>query len=47
MTEPLTVIARARAKPGEEAALEAELQAVLLPTHMERYVCTLPAVRLL
>jgi quinol monooxygenase YgiN len=35
MAEPVTVIARARAKPGKEAALEAELQALLLPTHQE------------
>jgi quinol monooxygenase YgiN len=35
MTEPLTVIARARAKPGKEAALKAALQALLLPTHQE------------
>ena len=35
MTEPLTVSARARAKPGKESALEAALQALLLPTHQE------------
>lgn len=35
MTEPLIVIARARAKPGKEAVLEAALQVLLLPTHQE------------
>ncbi|MBI1999618.1 MAG: antibiotic biosynthesis monooxygenase [candidate division NC10 bacterium] len=35
MTDPLTVIARARARPGKEAALEAALEALLLPTHQE------------
>jgi quinol monooxygenase YgiN len=35
MSAPLTLIARMRAKPGQEARLQMELQRLLAPTHAE------------
>jgi quinol monooxygenase YgiN len=35
MSAPLTLVARMRAKPGQEARLRAELQRLVAPTHAE------------